>query len=184
MTPIQLTESTGLLVIDVQDRLMSAMPEDASHDFLKHNRLLVSLAGDTGAPVVYTEQYPDGLGSTEDSLAEVLRQADADRIEKTQFDACQAPDSNAIGELPREVIVTGIEAHICVLSTARSLIQAGHSVAVPFDAVLSRRTRYMDNGLDLLRQAGAHVANTETILYETLGSSDHALFKKYSRLIR
>jgi nicotinamidase-related amidase len=184
MQPIQLTENTGLLVIDVQDRLMSAMPEDPTPDFLKFNRLLVSLADDMGAPVVYTEQYPDGLGSTEESLAEALRDAGASRIEKTQFDACRAPDDDAIGALPHDIVVTGIEAHICVLSTARSLVEAGHRVVVPFDAVLSRREPYLNNGLELLRQAGVQIANTETILYDTLQDSQHDLFKKYSRLIR
>ena len=186
MDSVKLFGQSALLVVDIQERLLSAMPEGAVPQFLKQVRTLISLAGEFDAPVLYTEQYPEGLGPTEETIQTTLdEEVDAAYLEKVAFDACSAPEAaRTFGSLPRHLIVCGLETHICVWMTVRRLLEEGHEVIVPFDAVLSRRLPLRDNGLDLMRQAGATVANVETLVFGSLESADHDAFKKFSRLVR
>lgn len=186
MDSVKLSDESALLVVDIQDRLVSAMPEEAVPGFLKQVRILVSLAGQFDARVLYTEQYPEGLGGTEQTIQKTLdEETDAAYIEKVAFDACSAAGAaETFGSLPRHVVVCGLEAHICVWMTVRRLLEEGHEVIVPFDAVLSRRPGLRDNGLELMSRAGATVANVETLVFSSLESADHAAFKEFSRLVR
>lgn len=185
MQSLRMDSETALLVIDVQDRLLAAMPEEANPDLLKYVRTLVRLADEFDASITYTEQYPDGLGRTEESVLEALEEAGAERIVKKDFDVCRAGTSaDFLANLPERVVVAGTETHVCVWTTVRSLVERSHRVIVPFDAVASRRPAYRQNGLELIRECGATVANTETMVFDSLGDADHAAFKEFSRLIR
>ena len=145
MLKAQLNSETTLLVIDIQERLISAMPESESARVIHHCETLVELGIVMGADVRYTEQYPKGLGPTVGALSAAL--GDAPKYEKTTFDACDDPGFAAeMDKLRPTVIVTGMEAHICVQSTVTSLIPAGHRVLAPFNAVLSRYHPYKANG--------------------------------------
>lgn len=185
MTDISLSNDAALLVIDVQDRLIEAMDDERMDRCLHATRTLVELAGEFHAPIVYTEQYPDGLGSTESSLLEVLEANGADRVEKTSFDACSATGfRDYLIELPRRIIVCGMETHVCVYTTVRELIEHRHEVVVPFDATISRRQAHHHNGLQLIGEAGATVANYETLVFDALGSAEHPAFKRFSKMVK
>ncbi len=180
-----LSEDTTLLVIDIQQRLATSMPDDDMERCLHATTTLVELAGEVGANIVYTEQYPDGLGSTVEELRQTLKDQDASRVEKTSFDACSAPEFHDILiDLPKRIVVCGMETHVCVYTTVRELLSRHHEVVVPFDATISRRPSHHDNGLSLMREAGATVANYETIVFDALQNSKHPAFKKFSALIR
>ncbi len=185
MVPIHLTSACTLLVIDTQERLIKVMPQARQAQMTKHVPTLIELAAHVGADIVYTEQYPKGLGPTVESIKQTLEGADALRVEKNHFDACAAPSfEEALGAMKRRVIVCGIEAHVCVLSTVRSLRTLEHDVLVPFDAVASRDEEYRANGLELMRESGALMTNTETLVFSTLGHSKHPEFKRFSKMVQ
>ncbi|MFB6264465.1 MAG: isochorismatase family protein, partial [Bradymonadaceae bacterium] len=155
MQPVELTSDSALLVVDIQERLVSAIAEDQRDPLLKYARALIRLADEVDATLVYTEQYPEGLGATESDLLDELETADAESFQKTHFSACAAPGAGEwLDDLPRRVAVCGVEAHVCVWATVRSLLQSGHEVLVPFDAVASRTADHQSNGLSLIENAG------------------------------
>lgn len=173
----------GLLVIDIQERLMSAMPEMIRDHVVYQTETLALMADDYGAPLFLTEQYPKGLGPTVEPLIEACK--GATKFEKTTFDACGDPEfKKAMDKLPDSVIVCGMETHICVLSTVHSLLKTGRRVVVPFDGVLSRFDPHHRNGLSQMEHAGADISNVETIVFATLGHSKAEHFKKYSKRIQ
>ncbi len=185
MVPLEVTSSCSLCVIDVQERLLSAMPEREAARVVRSVEALVALATMQGAGLLYTEQYPRGLGATSAALRDALTQAGAERFEKVHFDAFASPEFQARADrLKKRVIVCGMETHICVLATVRSLIATGHQVLVPFDATLSRAGEHHANGLALMASAGAVIVNTETLIFQSLGSSRHAEFKRFSAMIK
>lgn len=185
MTQTFLHKDSCLLIIDVQERLLKAMPEESMQRCLRANRTLVALASEVGARIVYTEQYPKGLGETEASLKQDLEAANAERIEKMTFDACLAPEFQPLLiDLPKQIVVCGMETHICVLATVRELLARRHTIYVPFDGVISRNEAYWNNGLDLMREAGASIVNHESIVFDALKSAEHPAFKTFSKMIR
>ena len=185
MTSISLSDDAALLVIDVQKRLMKAMDADQMERCIHATHTLIELAGECDAPIIYTEQYPDGLGPTEDQLLEALQKYGAARVEKKAFDACSSPNfRDQLIEMPKRVIVCGMETHVCVYTTVRELIEHRHEVVVPFDATISRRQAHHHNGLQLIEGAGATVANYETLVFDALGSSEHPAFKRFSKMVK
>lgn len=185
MAEIYMNSKSSLLVIDVQERLLKAMPEEQMERCLHATKTLVELAGEVGARIVYTEQYPKGLGSTEASLLDVLKGHEAERVEKMTFDACAAPEFHRfLIELPKRIIVCGMETHICVLSTVRELLSRRHEIIVPRDAVISRTEANYENGLAMMERAGATIANYETLVYDALRSAEHPSFKKFARMVK
>ena len=183
MIPVKVTPQTTVLVVDVQERLLSVMGDEGAR-VVAQASTLTALAGAFGARVVYTEQYPKGLGPTHEGLKAELDAVEAAYVDKVHFDALGAPDFDArAGALGERVVLCGMETHICVLATARSLIERGHQVLVPFDAVCSRYADHKANGLEQLRQAGALITNTETLVFGTLGNAKHPHFKTFSKRI-
>ncbi len=176
---------TSLLVIDIQERLLKAMPDDSMQRCLHATKTLVELAGEFDADIVYTEQYPDGLGPTEESLLATLEEEGADRVEKTSFDACSAPDfRDYLIEFPKRIVVCGMETHVCVYQTVRELLERRHEIIVPFDATISRRDDYHDNGLQLMDRLGATIANYETLVFDGLQTSENPAFKRFSKMVQ
>ncbi len=185
MADIFLSPKSSLLVIDIQERLLSSMPDEQMERCLHATKTLVELAGDVGARIVYTEQYPKGLGPTESSLLDVLDKHGGERVEKVSFDACSAPGFRQyLIDLPKRTVVCGMETHICVHSTVRELIERRHDVIVPRDATISRRGEHHENGLRMMERLGATIANYETLVFDALRSSKHPEFKKFSKMVR
>ncbi|MBL1319526.1 MAG: hydrolase [Methylophaga sp.] len=179
-----LKENNSLLVlIDIQQRLLSAMPEHAGEAMVHQAAVLGQAANKLNIPVMVTEQYPEGLGETVEALQSQV--SFPEKIEKTCF-SC-ADSNNFMSSLRtshrRQVILTGMETHICVLQTALALIAQGFQVFVVEDAICSRTQQNQDNALHRLRQAGVIITNTESVLFEWLSDAKHPAFKTLSKLI-
>jgi len=181
-------ERTALLVVDVQERLVAAMPEGERARVVESGRKLIEGARILGVPALVTEQYPKGLGHTLPALGEALDafEAPPPRIEKLEFDVCRnAGVREALDRLERtHVVLIGMEAHICVWQSARGLLEAGYAVHVAADATCSRDLGNRDLARGLWAEAGATVTCTETVLFDLLGQAGGDNFKAISKLVR
>lgn len=172
-----------LVVIDVQERLVPAMPEKVYKRLRETVKMLVQSAKLMNVPVVTTEQYPKGIGHTVPELADACSEK---VVEKVSFGCCGEPDFNAaIKETGRtQVIVTGMEAHVCVYQTVLGLLEDGYHVHLLSDAICSRKKTDYFAGVANAAQAGAVVATAETVLFQMLKESTHEQFKAISRLVK
>jgi nicotinamidase-related amidase len=172
---VRAADST-LVVVDIQERLIAAMA--AREAVVRSTGILLEAAAMLGIPVIVTEQYPKGLGST---VAEVSAKVprEATRVEKTCFSAGTAV------ELRRpQVVLAGMEAHVCVLQSAMELTAAGREVFVVADAVCSRTEANCANALARMQNAGIVITNCESVVFEWLRDAQHEHFRAISRLIR
>lgn len=174
-------EGSALLVIDVQERLAAAMNPDRFARVL--NRTLAAIAGAKalGLPIVYTEQYPKGLGPTVQPVKAAL--GDLAGIEKTEFSALLPAVKERLTARPN-VLVTGMETHVCVFQTVRDLSAEGFTPYLAADAVLSRDSVDHQNGIELCKQAGALVTTVETALFDALGRAGGPEFKAVSAAVK
>jgi nicotinamidase-related amidase len=175
-----------LLVIDVQDRLASAMPQAAMERLVASTLVLLESAQLLGVSVLASEQYPKGLGATIGPLADKLRDLGVEPTSKMTFDALAEPRlAKAVTErAPRSIILAGMETHICVYQTARELARRGFEVHVAADAVASRREENRALGLALCERAGAFATPVETIVFDWLGRAGSDEFRAISKLLR
>ena len=171
-----------LVVVDVQERLAAVMTE--RERVVANVRRLIGGARILGVPTLHTEQYPKGLGGTVPELAGEL--GDAPPVEKLTFDCCGEPAFleaiEATGR--RTAVVCGMEAHVCVLQTVLGLLELGLTVHVAADAVCSRDERNARTALDLVRDAGAAVTVTETVLYQWLVRAGTPEFRAVLKLVK
>jgi len=175
-------ERSGLLVVDVQERLWAVMRQPRR----LAERIAVAVRGCRllGVPIFLTEQYPKGLGPTinpvKDSLGEVKP------LVKMTFSCC------GLTELPglmkekgiEQVILAGIEAHVCVLQTALDLVAGGFQVHLLTDAVSSRHPIDEETALRRLSREGVVLSTVETALFELLTTAEAPEFKEISNLIK
>ena len=174
--PLINLERSRLLLIDHQQRLMPAIHDGA---IIVENALkLAKSAAILGVPTLRTEQYPKGLGPTVPQLAGY-----GSVIEKLTFGSCATPGFLA-GIAEDHLVVSGCEAHVCVLQTVFGLIEAGKSVFVVADAVGSRTPANKALALDRMARAGAEIVSTEMVIFEWLGTAGHPHFREVSRLIK
>ena len=178
-------EGATLLVVDVQERLFPAMDADHREEVMRNIKVLATAARRLGLPVIVTEQYPKGLGHTLPELRETLPSG-VEPVSKVAF-SCAAVEGvrarlRAAGT--RQVILVGIEAHVCVLLSALDLLAEGYGVHVAADAVTSRTQANWRLAMDQLRQAGAVVTSSETVLFQLMGQGDTDEFRELARLIR
>jgi len=176
-------EQAVLVVVDVQQRLVPAM-ETAVYERVRRTiEMLVEGAALLGVPVVATEQYPKGLGPTVEELAAACRNR---VVEKVSFGCCGEPDFLAwLRQLGRsQVIVTGMEAHVCVYQTVLGLLDAGYRVHLLRDAVCSRGKVDWLCALENAARAGAVVSTAETALFQMLRNSAVPEFKAISALVK
>lgn len=171
------------VIIDVQSRLATVMPTDAMQAVLKNCGILAQTASLLGVAMIVTEQYPKGLGHIVPELSALI--PDIHPVEKTTF-SCLA-ESKFTRQLTRDhsqIILSGMEAHICIVQTALDLIEAGKQVFVVEDAVISRNPANKANALARMRDAGCVITNTESVVFEWLGAAEGEVFKTVSKLIR
>ena len=176
-------ENAVLVVIDIQERLVPAMPQEVYLRLRDSVGILVNGTGLLGVPVVTTEQYPQGIGHTVPELAEACKEA---VVEKVSFGCCGEPNfMAALKETGRtQVIITGMEAHVCVYQTVLGLLEEGYHVHLVRDAICSRnKTDYLA-GVANAAQAGAVVTTVETVLFQMLQKSTHEQFRAISKLIK
>ncbi len=174
-----------LAIIDVQERLAAVMPPGARAAMFANTRILLAAAARLGIPVLVTEQYPKGLGSTAVELAEMLP-AGTPRMEKTCFSSAGAEAFSAALEASgrAQVILAGMEAHVCVLQSALDLRAVRPEIFVVADACCSRNPQNHSNAMERLRAAGVVVTNTESVVFEWLRDARHEQFRAISALLR
>ncbi len=175
-------EDSILLIVDVQERLSTVMTQ--KDRVVKNNLHLIELAKMIDVPVVVSEQYPKGLGRTIPELQAALPYYRP--VEKMTFDCCSQPafleelkDHNR-----NTIILTGMEAHVCVLQTCLGLLKGGMNVHVVQDAICSRTEENWRAGIELMRDAGAVITCTETVLFQLLKVAGTEEFKKISQRIK
>jgi len=174
-------DNTVLLVIDYQDRLLPAIREADS--CIAAATKMIKVAKVLDVPIILTEQYPAGLGRTCARLAELL--TDVPLIEKMTFSACVEELTAQLRKLARpHVLVTGIEAHVCVQQTVLGLLQLGYSPYVCADGVSSRHILDRDTAIERMRQAGAVVTTTESAIFELVGEAGTETFKKILPIVK
>ena len=187
MLPIMTTsllsvDSTGTVILDVQEKLMQVMvrKERVTENILK----LLHLSKLYHMPIVLTEQYPKWLGSTLPEIKETLPSYDP--IEKLHFNCCDLDAFNIRLESEdlTNIILIGVESHICILMTCISLLEKGYKIHVPQDAVASRTDENWRVGLELMRDAGAVITSTETIIYQVLRKAGTKEFKEMLKMVR
>lgn len=175
-------ENTVLVVIDMQEKLSAAMYEKEA--MIQANVKMVTGAAILGLPVVWTEQNPRGLGPTVPQVRELLQGSDA--ITKLSFSCCgEEPFMKAIQALGRkQVLITGIECHVCVYQTVADLVAMGYEVQVVADAVSSRTQENKAIGLERCKQAGGSITSAETALFELLKKAEGDAFKQMLRVVK
>lgn len=173
-----------LVVIDVQEKLCVAMDEAVLKQLVKNVGILLESAAVLNIPVLLTEQYVKGLGVTLPELSE--KAASAPRLEKMAFSCCGSPEFvAALKSTGRtQVVVTGMETHVCVLQTVIELREAGFDVHVVKDAVMSRSKQNWQTAMKAMTLAGAIPTCTESALFQLLKVAGTDEFKKLSKLVR
>lgn len=181
-------DRAALFVVDLQERLVPAMPEAVAASVIKNSQILIEAAARLGLPVIVSQQYPKGLGATVAAIETTLAGAKPTlhRFDKLEFSGAAAPELLALApKLGRDQwIVTGMETHVCVYQTARDLVARGYQVHVPVDAVSSRTKANWRVGLDLIGRAGGIPTSTEVCVFDLLGRAGTDDFKALSKLIK
>ena len=176
------TSSSILVVVDFQGKLARIVHE--SEAVINNARILVEGMNILGVPIIATEQYPQGLGHTVPELAEVYGEIPV--IEKDTFSCCGDPvfmeEVNRLGR--RNIILCGIETHVCVYQTAQDLIENGFDVHIVTDAVSSRTEANKHMGIRKMESLGGIPTGTEMVLFELLKVSGTEKFKAVSKLVK
>ena len=175
-------QKTGLLVVDVQEKLMPVMvrKQRVIDNIIK----LLQLSKIFALPVIFTEQYPKWLGPSIPEIKEHL--INDEPIIKYHFNCCDVDGFNdRLDSCGFEnLIVTGVESHICVFQTCVSILNRGYQVHVPQDAVDSRTDENWRVGLELMKKAGAFITSTETVFYQILKKAGTKEFKEMLKIIK
>jgi nicotinamidase-related amidase len=175
-------ERAALVVVDVQEAFRPAVLD---FDEIVHNVAILAAGAKTlGVPILVTEQYPKGLGRTVPELAKQLDGVEP--IEKVCFSAAGSADFNdALAASGRDqVLLCGIESHVCVNQTADDLIGRDIEVHVAQDAVTSRSKQNRELGIHKMERSGAVVTSVETALFELLGAAGTPEFKEIQKLVK
>ncbi len=170
--------NTMLIVTDLQTKLMPAI--ECGAVILANARRLLDAAALLGAPALFTEQNPKGLGPTVAQLAPDPSIV----VHKMTFDSCRSPEFLLRLPADRAVIIAGCEAHVCVLQTALGLIDRGRRVFVVRDAIGSRRAESKETAVARMARHGAEIVTTEMVVFEWLGTAEHPRFREAAALIR
>lgn len=174
-------KQAAILAIDIQEKLAAAMPEDGLREVERATRIMRGVSEALSVPWIVTEQYPQGLGP---SLGWVVGKGAP--IVKTTFSAwdCAAfvEHWKALGRT--QVVILGMEAHICVFQTARDFAKNGVETFVLGDGALSRAPSHRATGLQLCQSAGAFVSVAEAVAFDLLRQAGSEAFKVISKLVR
>ncbi|AMC92926.1 hypothetical protein AOC36_02670 [Erysipelothrix larvae] len=171
-----------LLVVDYQERLMPVIHDHAQ--VLNRAIRMVDAFNIFEAPVLVTEQYPKGLGSTVQELSDHFTK-DTKIIEKTRFSAlCDELMVDDAFLSRNHVVLIGVETHVCVYQTVQDLIKEGYQVSVVYDAVSSRFEMDRACGFEAIKALGARVVTSEMIIYELMGDATHPKFKDILKIVK
>ena len=171
-------ESSALLTVDFQSRLVPAI--DDGVQVVANARRLLDAAEMLQVPILFTEQNVNGLGST----VPELRSGIGRLVHKMTFDACRTAGFLEATLDRHDLIVSGCEAHVCVLQTVMGLLNAGRRVYVVRDAVGSRHSESKDAALRRMERNGAEIVTTEMVVFEWLGTAEHPRLRDVIALIK
>jgi len=175
-------ESTVLVVIDVQEKLSRVIYQRET--LVDNLQKLIKGVQVLEVPVLLTEQYPQGLGSTIQEVAPLL--TNIHPLPKVSFSCCG--DEVFLQKLEvvgrKQVLISGIESHVCVYQTVSDLINSGYEVHVVIDAISSRTKENREIGLKMMTQLGAKITSTEAVLFELLKVAEGDKFKSISRIVK
>lgn len=175
------TDNTACLIVDIQERLTPALHE--AERFTAACTLLIQGLHALGIPMMATEQYPQGLGTTLPEIKSLL--PDTPFVEKTRFSAVLPETEDFIRRYnAQNIVLIGTETHICMLQTALDLRAQGLNVYIPIECAASRNPANKTNGLEQMRAAGVTVGNGESLLFALLRDAKHPAFKTISKLVR
>lgn len=190
--PLLDSSRSTLVVIDLQGKLVHMVQRPAL--VLEATRRLMKLADLFSVPVVLTEQYPKGIGPTEESIRALYDALSTPKffLEKTAFGCCGdlgfedlLQQARPMLRPPqRQIVIAGIEAHVCVMQTVLELLASGHKVYLCWDAVSGRGEEYRKHALDRMAAAGATITNHESVAFEWARDKNHPQFKALSALMK
>lgn len=175
-------ETTALLVIDIQGKLAHSVVDKEL--LFENTRRLVQGAQLLDLPIVWIEQYPQGLGPTIPEVSDLMDQPQA--LSKTTFSCCGEPNIvNALKQLGRkQLLVCGIEAHVCVYQSVMDLLDRGYQVDLIVDAISSRRQQNKELAIQKMLRAGAQPSSTEMSLFELVKDSASPKFRAMLELVK
>ncbi|MEE2830078.1 MAG: isochorismatase family protein [Myxococcota bacterium] len=177
-------ENSVVLLVVWQERLVATMDPELHDRNLAKALILLSSAAAAEVPVLVTEQYPQGLGPTHQTLREAV--PNFEPMAKRDFSCCAVEAFAAALEATgrSHVVLVGMEAHICIYQTARDLVAEGYVVHIPTDAVLSRGKADFRAALGLYDRLGAIPTSVETVVFDWVGRAQGPFFKTVSGLVR
>lgn len=175
-------EATGIVVVDIQEKLMPVInhKEKVTGNIIK----LLHLSKVYDLPVILTEQYPKWLGPT---LQEITKSLPVyEPIKKMDFNCCAVAEFKSKLDSARlkNLILTGVESHICIYQTCTALLKIGYNVYVPGDAVGSRTDENHLAGIELMSKADAVITSTETVIFQILKKAGTKEFKEMMKVIK
>lgn len=175
-------EDTLLVIVDIRTKLFNVMFE--KERLISSCSKLIQSAKLLGIPMVMTEQYPEGMGHTDPKILELL--PDTGVIEKLSFSCCGVEDFNQriTGFGKKQIVIIGIEAHVCILQTVHDLLYQGYFLYVPYEAVSSRKEGDYRNALERMRQAGAVIGSVESAIFELMETAGTPIFRQISKIIK
>ena len=175
--------SSRLLIVDVQEKLVAAFSESTRTRLVSNCRFLIEGAKLFGIPVTATEQYPQGLGPTVASLAELI----SERPAKKRFSGVEClgwPTAATAIDDRFQIVVAGMESHVCVMQTVLDLLAAGYQTTVVADAVGARGDLDHLFALERMANGGATISTAEAVLFEWCESAEAPEFKQLSALVK
>ena len=173
---------SALVIVDVQEKLFPLI--NKKKELIKNINILLKIFSQLNLPILVSEQYPSGLGRT---ISEIkINSAKIIKNEKTSFSCWKDPKfkQNLFKTSKKQIILCGVETHICVLQTCLDLFNNSFEVFVVQDAVNSRSNESHLLGIERMRSSGVNIIHSEMVLFELLEDSKHKDFKELSKLIR
>ncbi len=176
------TKKCCLVIVDVQGKLAELM--DGKDTVLANIEILIKAAKALDLGIIWCQQYPKALGPTVPQIAELL--TGNDPIDKFSFSCCGHDEFNdKLKELrPRQIILCGIEAHVCIYQTAADLLDTDYEVHVIADAISSRTPANKEIAIRRMDADGVIISSTEMTLFELLRTAKHEKFKELAKLIK
>jgi nicotinamidase-related amidase len=175
-------KNTALVIVDIQEKLLPYVID--KEKVVENVQMLIKFADIMSIPIILTEHYPKGLGTTVPEIANVLK--DYAPLEKVIFSCCGAKGfTSRLKELGvSRIMIAGIESHICVEQTTLDVMHAGFEVHVIADAISSRTKENKKIGIKKMRQFGAVISSTEMAMYEIMERADTKEFKEVLKLVK
>ncbi len=178
-------DQAALVVIDVQEKMLAAVTSGPTDSILDKIRRLIGTAKVLDIPIVFTEQYPKGLGPTSSLVREVL----PGKLRPIVKNTCSCWRDSAFREALQatgreQIVVIGLETHVCVQQTALDLLRVDYAVFVAADAVGSRFSTDAETSLVRMGRAGVEISTTESLIFELIERCDHPKFKDILQLVK